>query len=596
MKKSIDTLRFLFDILWHYDKAIFIYFVFSCCSSALLPYVGILLPKYVIQGLLTHQPLPYWTILLCVFGVGSMGIGGIAALTTQLFKAHISAARNGCFGKMITDKMLRIRYSLLEDASIQELCFRANFLFWSENSGVAGVFDGMNQMISGMLSLMGVIVILSGLNPWIPVFLIVLILLNMQLLVRARNNENNQRHIVSKHKRELEYLSTIMHDTITGKDIRLYGMNAFLIEWYRSVSSSVRSVQHNIRAKYTQAELLSILVAFLRDILLYIYFIYLILNGRMTADNFIMYLGAVSSFTLFFTAILDHFLKVRQFIGQTEDFQSVLALDEDPDEGSQKKDPTFSGLEMKDVSFSYSNGFSLQSLQLRIESGEHIAIVGPNGSGKTTLVKLILGLYQPQSGEYNILDAKGNRIEGRCFETFSTVMQKIFQYAMTVGENISFQEDDQCDMGRLQNAISCSQLNQDIAEMPGGIRTMLRKDFDVHGINLSGGQLQKMALARAVYKDAPVMVLDEPSAALDPIAEQRFYEIINELFRDKTCIYVSHRLASVRFCNRIILMDGGRIVGIGSHEELLAESTLYQNMYHAQSRPYWNSDEEEIKQ
>ena len=151
-------------------------------------------------------------------------------------------------------------------------------------------------------------------------------------------------------------------------------------------------------------------------------------------------------------------------------------------------------------------------------------------------------------------------------------------------------------MGRIQKAISCSQLNQDIAEMPGGIRTMLRKDFDVHGINLSGGQLQKMALARAVYKDAPVMVLDEPSAALDPIAEQRFYEIINELFRDKTCIYVSHRLASVRFCNRIILMDGGRIVGIGSHEELLAESTLYQNMYHAQSRPYWNSDEEEIKQ
>ena len=235
-------------------------------------------------------------------------------------------------------------------------------------------------------------------------------------------------------------------------------------------------------------------------------------------------------------------------------------------------------------------------MQLRIESGEHIAIVGPNGSGKTTLVKLILGLYQPQSGEYNIFDAKGNRIEGRCFETFSTVMQKIFQYAMTVGENISFQEDDQCDMGRLQSAISCSQLNQDIAEMPGGIHTMLRKDFDVHGINLSGGQLQKMALARAVYKDAPVMVLDEPSAALDPIAEQRFYEIINELFRDKTCIYVSHRLASVRFCNRIILMDGGRIVGIGSHEELLAESTLYQNMYHAQSRPYWNSDEEEIKQ
>ena len=108
MKKSIVTLRLLFDILWHYDKAIFIYFVFSCCSSALLPYVGILLPKYVIQGLLTHQPLPYWTILLCVLGVGSMGIGGIAALTTQLFKAHISAARNGCFGKMITDKMLRI--------------------------------------------------------------------------------------------------------------------------------------------------------------------------------------------------------------------------------------------------------------------------------------------------------------------------------------------------------------------------------------------------------------------------------------------------------------------------------------------------------
>lgn len=165
-------------------------------------------------------------------------------------------------------------------------------------------------------------------------------------------------------------------------------------------------------------------------------------------------------------------------------------------------------------------------------------------------------------------------------------MQKIYQYAMTVEENISFQETPEIDFSKLRRVIDRASFGPDIAAMPREGRTMLRKDFDPSGINLSGGQQQKLALARALYKDAPIMVLDEPSASLDPIAEQNLYETFHQLFGEKTCIYVSHRLSSVHFCNRVIVMNEGQIEAVGSHEELMRTCPLYKRMYTAQSQPY----------
>lgn len=178
--------------------------------------------------------MQYWLFLFSAFGVVTLSIYGVHTFSTQSFKGRIHAARNGCFGKMLTEKMQRIQYTLLEKPSVQDLCFRANFLFWSDNSGMAGVFDGFNQLIAGTIAIIGMIAIIFSLSAWLPLLLILLILLNVYMLAQARKSENVQRPATSRLSRELDYLTSVMRDVVAGKDIRLYGLSGYLMQWYRA--------------------------------------------------------------------------------------------------------------------------------------------------------------------------------------------------------------------------------------------------------------------------------------------------------------------------------------------------------------------------
>ncbi len=585
MKKYWKTLHFLVKTLWKYDKLIFVFFLLSIIFGACVPYISVLTPKYILGGLLQKREASYWIALVAMFGIGGALVGALAALFKQRFKAHINASRNCCFGNLLTEKMLRMRYSLLEQTDVQELCFRANFLFWSENSGMAGVFDSMNGLLTGTVTLAGLIVIVAGLHPLLPALLILLILSNVYLLSRARKQENKMRPDISKTRREMNYLSETMHDIVAGKDIRLYGMGAYLTGWFRRTAQQSEEYTRKIRNHYALADMGAVALALVRDAALYGYLIYAVSQSRLTADDFLLYISAVTSFTATLSQMINQFLNIRQFLDQTEDFRKVLELEEEQD-AQAPASCGFSGLTMNGVSFRYPKGFRLEDINLTIRRGEHIAVVGVNGSGKTTLVKLLLGLYQPENGTYEICDAEGRPVQGSYQPLFSAVMQQIYQYAMTLEENVTFQERGQADRARLDQAFADSGLGEEAFRLPLGRDTMLRKDFDERGVTLSGGQAQKLALARALYKNAPILILDEPSAALDPIAEQNLYASFDRLFGESTCIYISHRLSSVRFCDRILLMDGGRIVGDGPHERLLQESELYRQLWEAQSQYY----------
>lgn len=255
MKRKIDNLHYLVTILWKFDKYIFLLFLCSILTGAIMPYVGILLPKFVLQALLNQEGAKYWLTLFLLFGVGGTCIYVLDAWFLNMFKAHISAARNGCFGQMLTDKMLKMKYSLLEQPTVQELCFRANFLFWSDNSGMAGVFDGLRVMISGIFTLVGLAVILAGLSPILPLLLIILFFLSFVCILAARKKENSLRSELSAAEREKEYLDSLMCDLAAGKDIRLYGMTGWLSQWYRKAGRHSEQTATMIRKGYTTAEL-----------------------------------------------------------------------------------------------------------------------------------------------------------------------------------------------------------------------------------------------------------------------------------------------------------------------------------------------------
>jgi ABC-type multidrug transport system fused ATPase/permease subunit len=242
----------------------------------------------------------------------------------------------------------------------------------------------------------------------------------------------------------------------------------------------------------------------------------------------------------------------------------------------------------ENVSFAYEPGKPvLDNFSLNIAAGEKIALVGVNGAGKTTLVKLLCGFYEPDAGRILIdgIDIS-TVVREDLFALFSAVFQDIFQVSLTLRENISLRRAEETDDEKIRESLENAGLWDDVQKMPHGPDTELLRDFDDEGVMLSGGQQQKLLLARALYKNAPVLILDEPTAALDPIAEDNLYRQYNQLAAHKTSIYISHRLASTRFCDRVVYLNNAVAEELGTHEELMENGKGYARMYEIQSQYY----------
>jgi len=245
-------------------------------------------------------------------------------------------------------------------------------------------------------------------------------------------------------------------------------------------------------------------------------------------------------------------------------------------------------IEFRNVSFKYagSENYALKNVNLTFKVGERLAVVGMNGSGKTTFIKLMCRLYDPTEGEIYMNDFNVRKYDYRQYlDLFSVVFQDYSLLALPLGNNVSSAAS--WDGEKAERCLQEVGFGERYAEMAKGLETPIYKNFDDEGVNVSGGEAQKIALARALYKDAPFIILDEPTAALDPIAEAEIYSKFDEIVGDKTAIYISHRLSSCRFCDKIAVFDNGEIVQVGSHEELLAdENGKYHELWTAQSQYY----------
>ena len=254
-------------------------------------------------------------------------------------------------------------------------------------------------------------------------------------------------------------------------------------------------------------------------------------------------------------------------------------------------------IEFKKVSFKYPNSerYIFKDLSFKIKAGERLAIVGINGAGKTTLVKLITRLYEPTDGEI-LLDGINvkNLDRAKYFDLFSVVFQDIKVLAFTVGENVAIQNRDVLDRARVMECLEQAGIKDKIASLKHGIETPMLKGLEEEGIELSGGQNQKLALARALYKNGDIVILDEPTSALDPLAEYEIYQNFDALIGDKTAIYISHRLSSTRFCDAIAFFENGEILEYGTHEELLAKKGRYAEMFNIQAQYYQLESVEEM--
>ncbi len=386
-------------------------------------------------------------------------------------------------------------------------------------------------------------------------------------------------------------LYEFMDDYSGGKDIRLYTMGEGVIqrelELQRTWALGWGSVQMRVSALAAMGKAPDCALRFA----IYLLLIFAALRGEVSVGSIARYVSCV---TLLLSAASGLVITVQQAAvndGYLKRYFSYFDIPNEMYKGSltvEKRDDNEYFVEFRDVSFKYphADAWALRHVNLKFKVGEKLAVVGMNGSGKTTFIKLLCRLYDPTEGKILL-----NGVDIRKYDydeyisLFSVVFQDFRLFSVSLGQNVAASTD--YDQARVEDCLKRAGFDKRKAAMPQGLDTPLYKDFDKDGVEISGGEAQKIALARALYKDAPFIILDEPTAALDPVSEYEVYSRFNAIAGDKTAVYISHRLASCRFCDKIAVFNAGQIVQSGRHEDLIAEPAgKYHELWTAQAQYY----------
>lgn len=413
-------------------------------------------------------------------------------------------------------------------------------------------------------------------------------------MIKAKNYERSRKDDLAKEERESYYASNTLADFQFGKDIRAYGLKDLLLSKKHESNKRLLKIIIEVQNYIFKVSILDGLLIFLREVIIYSYLIYRVIYKGLAIGDFVMYSLAMNSFAIWMDTTMKDIATIKiqgLYISDFRDFLDKEEQQPNPNPNPNPKNIPISEnyeIEFREISFKYpySDRFIFKDFSLHIKAGEKLAIVGINGAGKTTLVKLLTRLYQPTSGEILINGININDFdEDEYLELFSVVFQDIKLFAFNIKENISFRDDD-IDEDKLDEVIEKSGLKEKISSLEKGSSTNMLKILDEDGIELSGGENQKLAMARALYKGGKIIIMDEPTAALDSLAEYKLYKSFDNLIDNRTAIYISHRLSSTRFCDAIAFIENGELCEYGTHDELMKLDNLYASMFNIQAQYY----------
>lgn len=594
MKYSIpNNMVFILKESWKFSRGLFWAMVLKIILVTASGLFATYTDKYVVEFALGTSDRVIIGIICAALIAGSMlsryVINAADMYITTNGRFRLSA---NLFGRLMRKKM-NISYEDTENPKLNDMCRKA---YTSVNDLSMSGLGTMKDTVVAALQIFAYGGILSMLDPWLILIIGVPAVAGYYIYKHKMQWIWNLADRWQTYDRQLNYITFIGtdHKFSSAKDIRIFGMQRWLKSVYDRVYAKRLDWYEQQDAWEYRHDMLSHIVVMTGNCAATIYIVWLVMNGSIGAGDFVLYFNSIFMLSQAVREWCNKISAYQWLSNLTNYVRQYLELPEPTESLGEKPEKTDKyEIEFRNVSYTYSGAElpTIKNISFKLNRGEKLAMVGLNGAGKTTLIKLMCGLYEPTEGEILLNGKPIPEYDRReYFKLFGTVFQDIDVLPVTVAENISGSKTDETDMPRVFGCMKKSGIYDKVMDLPQKENTRLVKSVYDDATDFSGGQMQKLALAKALYKDAPVLLLDEPTAALDPIAEQEMYLSYAEFSKGKSSVFISHRLASTRFCDRIILIADGGIAEEGSHAELMALGGKYAELFEMQSS-YYNDKE-----
>lgn len=596
--KRTDETNFIYLLkeAWQNQRVLYFYFVLNIVFALILSATAILTPRFLIAELTGTARVKTVLLIVGIYFCAMAVAGYLSAVAKNGYELAIPRLRYYFIGKM-KEKTMRVRYENLETPKYLNEFWRVTSATSDIEFGVQGILVQLFILSANGVSSLFYLSILGRLNFLISLLLIGNIYLVYLLRSKASKYEVETSKKASLFGRHQYYLTNVMGDLAYGKDIRIYGLSNVLLDKLMNNHKGKREIDIDIQKHHYTADFAESCISCVRDIIIYSYLILCVLKEQISIADFTMYFMTVATLTITLEHVFEDVAFIKGDLFRIEEMRTFLELPNEEEPVPQAATEFYSvpvpeaenyEITFQHVSFRYPGASQnvYTDFNFTIKAGKKLAIVGINGAGKTTLIKLATRLYDPSEGQILL-----NGIDIRNFNLpdyrrlLTAVFQDINLFAMSLRENITCTDGDY-DQERFLSAIEDAELMPLFEQHGRNPDIPLTHYLYDQGIDLSGGEKQKIGIARALYKNGKIMIFDEPTAALDAHAEYKLYHKLAQISKGKTLIFISHRLASTRFCDQIALIDGGCVAELGTHEELLEKQGMYYQMFMAQKKYY----------
>lgn len=594
----------LFKDVVKYERKTVICGVVAALLNAIKPYIYVILMGKLIDMLYEGADWKSLLTTIIVAVVIKFVLDTVRARLSEIFNQKLENPKE--FGtEPLNQKALTMDYEYLEETKVQELRFRS---FTKSYYGVSGwlIYTLYHVIEQGALVLISLFIVMplftnnralsEGFigSAWFSVLLLIFVicmsLVNYRASVSCTRKSKALFDSFDTPYNKKHYYMDLFSGIEVQKDIRMNHYEDVLNEDVDGLFDEIQLNERKQGRLYLERAIIQQISSKLSSMMIYLFTGLRAYIGMITIGNVVTYASSMVQFTGAVTGFADTMGHVKSVAMYAADYMEFMSLDKRKYPGTipleKRRDNRFL-VEFEHVSFQYpgSDTYVIKDLNLSFVIGEKMAIIGKNGSGKTTFIKLLCRLYDVTEGciKVNGIDIRKYDYKEYC-DLFAVVFQDFHIFSLPLGENIA--ASSEVDEGRAYDALTRAGLGERLNGLPYGLSTYIGKEFDDNGVNFSGGEKQKMAIARAIYKDAPFVIMDEPTAALDPISECEVYAGFDKMVGNKTALYISHRLASCRFCEDILVFDQGQVVQRGSHDVLLAQDGLYQKLWNAQAQYY----------